>query len=635
MKQKSFGYLAAGLVVGLLVMLLTGATWGFMLITVALLALIINTPGKIFSTPIVRIFLAFIITIGAYQLEAIAFAVAHINVDTSWYVIVTLLTVAALWVYLKINKPRLLTPLKFSRLDLILILPAVLIGGAYTARVILPSENNSNSILRSITMASDDIAHLSMFDSLLRSHGNLLINSPTPNTNIAFQYQSYPMGWHVSAAVVTSSINPRADNLTMLQTAVAYFTAKMLSFFLVILSLTILVWQMAAILLRRIDNIFTVFGLYILVAFTTFFVALPQSFEGFFSFFPVLMYISLFASVCIELLRSRLNNSKIFDILLLTCIVGSAVSWILTAPILIVAFILIKLRLYPRLRDIPRWNYIGLGAAVLVLLFQIWIRLRSPNNSVSEISAEGGITAPELSLFVVANILLIICLKQKKTHDVIHGLLAILTPLYSIMAIILVYISFKSQTLTYYFVKLEIVALILLIPLAGLILYQALTTIKLLPQKSLDEFYRLVLFGAILVMAIPSVIGYTYYVNIINRVHHYTLESQDVQVLAQDVLNKQFGKATTRAYFFYPESRPRNIVGSNISRIGFHNSPCDSTLTSDAYQGLEKFARDIQTCAIKLPTIIIYTDSPGSQQLKEAIPQSYFDKKEVVLVPTS
>jgi hypothetical protein len=635
MKQKSFSYLAAGLIASLLVMLLTGATWGFMLITVILLISIINTPGKILSTLIVRSFFAFILTVGAYQLEAIAFAIAHINANVSWYVIATLVIVAGLWVYLKINKPTSLARIRFSKFDFILILPAILICGAYTARVILPSENNDNSIIRSITMASDDITHLSMFDGLLRSHGNLLINGPATNTNIAFQYQSYPMGWHLSAAVVASSINPHSDSLTMLQTAVTYFTAKMLSFFLVILSLTILVWQIAAILLRRTDGIFTVFGLYILIAFTAFFVGLPQSFEGFFSFFPVLMYLSLFASIAIELLHSRLNDSKLFDILLLACIAGSAVSWILTAPILIIAFAIIKLRLYSRLREIPLRNYIGLGIVILILLFQVWVRLKSHSNSVSDISAEGGITVPELSLFVATNIVLFLCLAQKKAHDIIHGLLALLVPLYSIMAVVLVYVSFKSQTLTYYFQKLEIVALTLLIPLAGLILYQALTSTKLLPQKVLDESYRLVLFGAILVMAIPGVVGYSYYANIVTRTHHYTLESQDAQVLAQDVLNKQYGKAATRAYFFYPESRPRNIVGSNISRIGFYNTPCDSTLTSDAYEVMEKFTRDIQKCAAKLPTIIIYTDSLGSQQLKQTIPQSYFDKKEVILIPTS
>lgn len=634
MKDKPRLLLICAVVVGIIIALLTSATWPFAVISVVLLTLLLPLTGTILGSAVARLCISVMATLTIYQIESVIFRLVHLHVNGSIYILLTVAAVVIAWLLLR--QRHCTSKLIFSGLDLVFILPAVIITGLYVSRIILPSGDNATAIVRSITLASDDASHLSMFDTLLRSDSNL-VSFTNSTQNEVTQQGGYPVGWHVASSIIASSVSPSLKNQTMLTVAVAYFIAKMASFFLVVIALTLFIYQMAHKLLSiKRKEFITHAALYALVAFCVFFVALPQAFEGFFSFLPILIYMYLFATVAIEFTLAKNKQTPLLAGLLLIFAVGSAFCWILTAPVLVATFAIIALSRYRSLRKIPSWFYAGIAVVALATIYQVLALLYTNSNSLNAIAYSGGITVPAFTIFILTNIVLFGALSLKRLQPIIQPLVAVITPLYCLMAPILFYISLKSQTITYYFQKLEIIALAILLPLTGVVLYFGISYLKLLPQKSLNSFYRLLIFGVILCMTIPSVIGYDCFVSIVNRTHHYSLDNQDANVLVTRILNHPFNELPIRPVFYYPDSQPRTILGSNIARMGFHNSQCANGLTNDVgYSSFDIFVNDIKTCAPKLPTIVIYTDPAGKQALSQSLDSSLIKSGEVKLELTS
>lgn len=632
--SKRHFYLAIYSAISILLYALTGQTWGFILINIALAASLIKLPGKILNSITARTLMGFLAITSAYQLEAVFFNLTRIQVASTWYIILTFIITAALWSIIKtndksINDSKFKNP--FTKYDLILILPAIIITGLYSVRIMLPGERDDITIVRSITGASDDIAHLSMFDALLRSDSNLLSFS-VDNPDMAMKQQGYPMGWHLSASVLTSSIDPTNDNNQLIRTAQYYYGVKLASFFLVILALTILIWQVTVSFKIKSDTIFPVLGLYSLVAFTTFLLVLPQFFLGFLSFLAVFFYLCVFLSILIGYYDNKSIPSKTKDLLLTLCIASSAFSWILTAPVLLAAYTMSIYQRYLKIRNIPWYQYLLISLSLIAIIYQCIVIIISPGQSVSALSAGGGIIVPEFTLFIATNALFFYYFIKKSKLASVKALIFIILPLYALLAALLLYVSLRSQTLSYYFYKLELVTMVALIPFVGVAAYNSLSKAELTTQKRLNGLYILVLYCSLLAMSVPSIFGYNYFVSTMNYARDFVIEHKVIKLINDDVLNKKYGENPKRIYFSYADNKPLSILASNIARIGYHNSQCDNTLTTSAgYGGPKEFAKKIVDCTHEIQDVTIYTDMVGKKVIKSVLTNEYLANKQITI----
>jgi hypothetical protein len=610
----------SGLILSTFILILFHASWGFLVTAIVLTMYLFSFKNPVLNSFSARAIISLLAILASFQVEALLFAVLHVHVNALVYTLIAYIFSFAGVLITHKRGARLSLP-KLSAFDAIILVPAVLISGLYTARVIAPKEDNATSIIRSMTLAADDSMHFSMYEDLLRSDSNLL-SFTKDNHSMALQQQGYPMGWHLSGSVITGSVSPDLKNSSMNAKIVSYFALKVMSFFLIIFVITLLVWQLAMSIIdkSRRNKASTVLGLYFIVAFSTFFTALPQFFEGFFSFLPIILYSLLFTLFAIELSTADKNDQPKVHAILIISILCAATCWLLTFPVFLVAYIFMQVSGAKRMRDISKANIIAIAACVIVFLLQCYILITSTSKSFSAISAPGGITVPDFTLFTLLNIFLVFFAIKQKFESIFKPLFVIILSLYLIMAPILAYISLKSQVITYYFQKMEVLSFVILVPVALVTLFMYVQRLELTPHQRLNNSSTLVALAVLVVMTVPSVIGYTYFVNIVNRVHGYQLSHQDARILEGSVFNKRFGELSKQYYFYYPNSLPSSILASNIARVGYFNEGCQSAITNAAYGDASVYSAAIKTCK-DTSTITLVTDKAGEALLKRALLQ--------------
>lgn len=605
------------------VMLLTRFSFPLVLLTIYAVSLCLPARNTLLGSASIRLFFATLLVIVSYQMESMLFWALHIHISSQLYVLLTL--ALALFMYWRSTTSRIVNPLTFQRTDFILILPAIIITGLYTARVILPAEADTLSTIRASTIAGDDVAHFMMYDALLRNDTNLLVHSKDANIMAIPSQSSYPMGWHLSSAVIMESVVPDVVFLNMTETIYTYFWAKVASLFLTILSTSVLTYTVVAGLYRGRVGIWKNVAIFGVIALSTFLLILPQIYEGFFSYLAVLIYFAASAAVYIDLTLRNKNNTYIFhEALLVAGIVGSALTWILTAPALILTFVAYLLNKHKRIRDIPLSLWALLLVGGFAIAFQIWVITTSSNASVSALSAPGGITMPDLVLFTILNAVVIgavILSRHKPQGDIAQAILTLLVPLYLVMSVVLIYIALDSPVLTYYFYKIQIASLFITLPVALTYLVVWLWKVKQYEHPLVNDVYQLMIFIGTIGVLIPSVVGYGYFQNTLARTHSYTLNHEDATLIEKNVLSKEFGEVETRDYFFYPDSPPRTILSISIARVGYSSSPCEMELYRKFYSvDTDKIATAIGQCAYKIPhQIVVYTDQAGSNLIHEKL----------------
>lgn len=619
---------AVALTLSLLIFIVFHAAWGFLVTSVVLTMYLLDFKNRILNSFSSRFIVSLLVLLASFQVEALLFAVLHLHVNAAVYALLASL-LSIVGVFTASTRGKTLSLPKLSSLDAILLVPAVLISSLYTARVILPKEDNTMSIIRSMTLAADDSMHFSMYEDLLRSDSNLL-SFTKDNREMALQQQGYPMGWHLSGSVITGLFSPELKNSSMNAKIASYFVLKVMSFFLIIFTTTLLVWQLAVSIIDKSkrNKLSTILGLYFIVAFSTFFTALPQFFEGFFSFLPIILYALLFTLFAIELSTADKSDQPKVHAVLLVSIICAATCWLLTFPVFLLAYIFMQVSKAKKIRDISRLNVAAIAVSVIVFLIQCYILVTSTSKSFSAISAPGGITVPDFTLFTLLNIFLVFFAVKQKFVNIFKPLFVTVLSLYIIMAPILAYISLKSQVITYYFQKMEVISFVILVPVALVTLFMYVQKLELTAHQKLNNSTTLVAFAVLVVMAVPSVIGYTYFVNIVNRVHGYQLSHQDASILKDSVFDKHFGKLTEQYYFYYPNSLPSSILASNIARVGYHNEGCQSAITNAAYGDASAYSGAIKTCK-NIDTITLVTDKSGQEMLKRALMHDNIDVSRV------
>jgi len=613
----------------LVLLVATGAAWGLLLLSIIAAAHVLPAREGILGASVSRFFMSTLMILSLYQIEAVIAFMCHVHAYPQVYVVLVAVAVGAAWVVARRSGST--ARLTFSRRDVVLLLPGVLVAGFYVARVILPSEDNNSSMMRATSVALDDTSHMAMLNALVRNDVNLLADRAEANNLMAIPgHSSYPMGWHVANAVVVASINPSAKYASLDDFIAIYFIVKVGSLFLAVLALTILTFQIASAFGFSIGRFWPIFGLYTGIAYTTMLVILPQFQEGFFSFLAVLIYTPAFVTLMVDGWRTGGHQRlQLGDIALLLCVTGSALSWILTAPALLVAFVIAKWHHAQMFRRISWTTWIGVGAAGLVILFPAWVIVHASGLIVSVLAAGGGITAPEPVLLFVLVMAFVFLMREKRLSALAAPVVVASLPLFLSASVILGYIGLHSTTLTYYFFKFEFAIFVVLLPLAIVALIDALasTVGELSPLLRSGAQYGML--ATVLILAVPSVVGYGYVQNIAARTVGYTLTREDAKVL-EGTLNVPFVSTNERVFFYIPESVPRNIMASHVARTMYPNTACDSDMFTAAYSDdVTMMNATLLKCIGEFKSVIIYTDQQGLSKLEATLSPTLVQSHEV------
>jgi len=633
-RRVEIGY-ALALVGSLALLMATGAAWGLVLLSIIAVAHQLPARDGILGVTVSRLFMSAVMILSLYQIEAVIAFVCHVHAYPQVYVVLVAVAVGVAW---GVARRRGSTaPLSFGRQDVALLLPGVLVAGFYVARVVLPSEDDGRSMIRATSPALDDTSHMAMLNALVRNDANLLADRAEANNLMALPDQSsYPMGWHVSNAVVVASINPSAKDAHLDDFIAIYFIVKVASLLLVVLALTILTFQVASGFGFSTGQFWPIFGLYTGIAYTAVLVILPQFLEGFFSFLAVLIYALAFVSLLIDAWRTADHQKlQLGDVLLLLCVTGSALSWLLTAPAILVAFVIAKLHQAQTLRRISWTTWCGAGLAGLIILFQAWDIVHASGVIVSVLAAPGGITSPDPVLLFALVVVVVFLMRKKRLSALTTPVVVSSLPLLLSACVILGYIGLHSTTLSYYFLKFEFVILIVLLPLAVVGLMDALrkTVGELSPLLRSGAQYGM--FATVLILAVPSVIGYGYVQNIASRSLSYTLTRDDAKAL-DGVLNHPFTPTNQRVFFYIPESVSRNIIIAHVAGTAYPHTPCDSNMFTAAYSDdATVLTTTLQKCIGEFKNVLIYTNKEGRAKLEAALSPTLIQSDQVEILEES
>lgn len=608
--------------------LLFSQSWPLFLAAFIISILALPLPKSIGSILTVRIFIILFALIALIQVTSIALWVLHLPASTFTYGTVALVIVL-LCLLVRYKKTKVLflkDTLRFSKIDILIVTPALLITSAFWVRVILPKNSDDIAIVQSITHGMDDATHLGIFGALLRTDGTLLTRPAEKSEMVNAGNASYPMGWHVSMSTLASSVYD-FDNKPVSHQLIAYFYAKLFSLFSALLAFSIFLFVLYGLLKAHLNTIIEKLLFSIVALFIPFLLILPLYFEGFFSYLPVLVYLLIFTSLITDNTKKQATST---DIIMGLLAAASALTWVLTAPILIAAFVFKRYRDVKKIRHLPLSFYYGLVIGLTAFLAQVRILLAANSNVAGTIVNEGGITNPNHLLLFVALISFAYLLTTKAHASIAKALGFVVIPGALLLLGVMAMVSLSSPVLTYYYYKLQVIILLLLLPIACILLIQkVLETTRRQWQQQLSSLVTILL---ILGLSIPSIVGFEYVANINNRAINNILSDQDARFILSQSLNRPFDKSNTRIISFYPDQPPRTILNSQLARQSYPSERCDQTVFQDAYdQKPQKLASDIRACYKDDVKILINTNPAGATLLKKEFGTSSIDTDQVTI----
>jgi len=617
---------AIALVASLLVLAATGGAWALLLVSIIALAHALPARGAITGTTVARFLIATLAVLMFYQVESVIAWLCRVHASPQLYVFVAAVVVGILWVLA--HRRGSTARLTFGRQDVALLLPAMLLTGLYLARVILPSEVDSRSMIRATSVALDDTTHMTMLNALVRNDANWLIDD---SALLAIGPDAtYPLGWHVSNAVLLASFDPASKTANIDDFIVRYFVIKVLSLAFALLALTILTFRVASHFGFSIRRFWPVLSVYTGIAYVTVLLMLPQFLEGFFSFLGLMIYTLLFITLVIDAWRRDDRGFGIKDAVMLLCVTASGLTWLLTAPALLVTYLIVKLHQAKTLRRIPWASWVGSGLAGMFFLFQVWDVTHLTGSAISVLAAPGGINAPGPLLLFGLLLMLVLLAGMRRFAAATSPVFVSALPLLLVASLILGYIGLSSPTISYYFLKYEFILLLVMMPLALVALMHAL-------RKAAGDFGPLWrsaaqygAFLAVIILAIPSVIGYTYVQNIGHMSVGYTLTRNDAAIL-DDALAHQFSPANKRIFFYF-QNTSRTIMTAHVARTIFPNTTCDSEMFVAEYAvdpvGMNTI---LQKCIGEFRAVVIYTEPAAYAKLDAAISPMLIQSHQVTI----
>lgn len=619
---------AIALLASLIVLAATGGAWALLLVSIIALAHALPARGAIIGTTVARFLIATLTVLMLYQVESVIAWVCRVHASPPLYVLGAAAVVGVLWVLAR--RRGTTARLTFRREDVTLLLPALLLTGLYLAHVILPSEDDSRSMLRATSVALDDTSHMAMLNGLVRNDVNLPIdNLPVPVMALS-EHATYPMGWHVSNAVLLTSFDPAAKTANLDDFIVSYFVIKVLTLGLVVLALTILTFRVASHFGFSIRRLWPVLSVYTGIGYITALVVVSQFVLGFFSFLGLMIYTLVFVTLIIDAWRREDRGFGIKDAVLLLCVIASALTWLLTAPALLVTYLILKLHQSKTFRGIPWTSWVGSGIAGMFFLFQVWDVTHGTGSVITVLAAPGGILAPEPLLLFGLVLTLILLAGMKRFRPVTSPVVVSTLPLLLIACLILGYIGLKSQTISYYFLKYEFILILVMMPLALVALMQALRRAALGFSPLWRSAGQYGAFLAVIILAIPSLIGYTYVESVGYLSFEYPVTRNDAVIL-DNALAHQFSPANKRIFFYF-ESTSRTIMTAQVARTIFPNTTCDTEMFGAEYT-VDQVGMNtvLQKCIGDFGAVVIYTEPAAYAKLDAAISPMLIQSHQVTI----
>jgi len=605
----------------------TGGAWALLLVSIAASAHVLPARGAIIGTTVARFLIATLALLMFYQVESVIAWLCHVHASPQLYVFVAAVVVGILWVLA--HRRGSTARLTLARQDVVLLLPALLLTGMYLARVILPSEVDSRSMMRATSVGMDDTSHMAMLNALVRNDANWPIEDSARVLAIG-QHATYPMGWHVSNAVLLESFDPAAKTANIDDFIVSYFDIKVLSLAFVVLALTILTFRLASHLGFSIRRFWPVLSVYTGIAYVTVLLVLPQFLEGFFPFLGLMIYTLLFVTLVIDAWRRDDRGFGMKDAVMLLCVTASGLTWLLTAPALLVTYLILKLHQAKMPRRIPWASWVGSGLASMFFLFQMWDVTHFSGSAISVLAAPGSLTAPDPPLLFGLLLTMVLLAGMRRFTAATSPVVVSALPLLLVASLILGYIGLNSPTISYYFLKYQFILLLVMMPLALVALMHVL-------RKAAGDFDRLGrsagqygAFLAVIILGIPSLIGFGYAQNIVRMSVSYTLTRNDAVIL-DDALAHQFSPENKRIFFYF-ETTGRTIMTAQVARTIFPNTNCDSEMFGAEYAvDAVRMNTILQKCIGEFGTVVIYTDPAAYPQLNAAISPMLIQSHQVTI----
>jgi hypothetical protein len=600
--------------------------WPLLLLTVVLLIACLPLKTALLNSVAPRVILAITIIAGLIQLQALLFWALDVWVSTTVYAVATLLIVL-LWLAKTGFRPTLVVR---PWIDAAIIISCLLVGGLYVGKTLLPAEDNRVTIVRAVNYGMDDVTHASMFADVLRNDNNLLAGQERRKLMNRGVHSNYPMGWHITTGVIVGSIVGHQER-TALQNLVLYFYAKVATLIYVVGAIGLLICMLLARLNQKLRQVPGFLVGTTSALFLVFVLVMPQFYEGFFSFLPILAFTALFATLLLDR-ESSTTKTAILGLLA----AASTATWVITGPILLVALALYLLSSVDSWRWLPVSAYVIWGASAAASLLQLYILISADKHIVGYLASPGGITAPEHMLLIIsiASFVILYVAKNKRWNEVAHQLRDLLLSFGTASVLVLAYISLHSNEITYYFFKIQAVLLIVLTAVLLAVIASAVLCISDRERNSVTSYTTLVIVPVLFCLLIPGVIGYGYFQNIVQRSRTYALSPSDASLIANTILDKLLSPENERTFFIFPNEPPRNILSSNTARLTYPSPlACDYDIFNAVYtHDLTQLSAMLTKCTPQLPLIKIYTNEGGGHELRKAIPSQLINDHEVELV---
>ena len=608
---------------------LLGNTLPLLLISIIFLMHLCRSLRGVFAISYVaRFTVALFILTALVQLVGLLVWTFHGQMPVGFYSILTSL-IALFAVILSENSNKHTKIVAFAKpgfIDVLIITPVLVVMGILVARVALPEPSSiTTSMLRTSSFGMDDATHFSLLNDVLRSSGNL-INGDRFNSMMSIpSHGGYPMGWHQFAAVIITSVIGNSENLIGINIFIWYYLIKLFSVTLIALSISVLLAQITLRERKELMSSWNVILQVFCASLVMFTIALPIFTEGFLSFMPVLASIGLLAALMLSM-KGHLRPAESYVTLAL--IVVAATAWILLAPAMLAAFMITALRYVKKIRELNKHAVLAIFVGIAVITAQALILLSfSGKDAVDSVTATGGILAPEHILAPLTLLAAIVLINRESGLRNIRPLLMMIAlTLASILAIVLL----KSDSITYYYYKVQFSLLFLTVPLAFILLTKVVKSHQD-GKSNQQSVYVLALAPSICLLMIPSIVGFNYTKELINRVAHRPISKQAAHDILSHPLSYSNSDSRVRTLYYFPNDTRLGVTSSNFARTMYRSTTCDQDMFYLVYQNDKNgLIKTIEKCYQTLPLIDIVTEKSNINSLKLEL-QPLIDAREVTV----
>ena len=522
-------------------------------------------------------------------------------------------------------------------IDIAALAAALLFIGMTSILPLRHAENTGgDNAIALINVGPDDSAHISILNDRLQ-YKKAVITEAVADGVARHNHAGYPAGWHNANAIFILSINPTIQ--TGYDSMVAYIISKL---FWVGLLVYLLGSASAFLLTRSGRKWLASYWVFLSsLLFAIWFIA--DSMEtGFYNYLGILTTIPLGVLAMAQLAASRSFQSSLWGLVLPICLTATiTLSWLLVAPILIIASLLFFLRsikpkdVWNNLKNKQNWiplTYVVFLVAILALSFVSQLRLTQIGTEnlgfVGTLLVPGGIAIYPTGLYVA---LLAGCapffyllLRSKKAKDpvftTIETTILLLTIAFGFTACIYMIQQYYAKELSYYFYKTLNISLfiVMVIVIAG--------TTRLIAKSSTPPLLTAGLITLSILGASLTLYPEPRFVNYVRNNHHTTpAVSKLIEAKLRTTYSQKEYLNNSVDVVMTPKGYP--VIPQIAIYLLRTNKPY-STCYQQAYEisrqvpSEELVADYIKKLDCDEHTVTIYVDNPNLAHVRQVIDES-------------